>query len=284
MTQGHDSIYSVYVNCRDGTNAMQYIKPENLIFHNDALVTLEVLREHALGCEGDEAVRQGILEKIDVRIAELKAAVFERTEADGTIRVRHPAIGVMCIDHETLTEPTQLFASHIKSLVAFTITISRADAIIGVDGLIDYEPYEEIVRFKMSESAFQSMMTSPGRGHHPATFEFAKHYRIDPYLPDALASSKTLLAQSLEHCLEGTQEWLDILAGLITEAAEKPAKPTTKAVATMQKYTSMLEGSVVSGPAFALARLAEFAELVKAHSQQEVEALIAFHKMKEGSR
>lgn len=32
---------------------MQYIKPENLIFHNDALVTLEVLREHTLGCEGD---------------------------------------------------------------------------------------------------------------------------------------------------------------------------------------------------------------------------------------
>ena len=263
---------------------MQYIKPENLIFHNDALVTLEVLREHTLGCAGDEAVRQGILDKIDARIAAVKASVFERTEANGAIRVRHPAIGVMCIDHETLSEPTQLFASHIKSLVAFTITISRADAIIGVDGLISYEPYEEIARFKMSEAAFNDLISSPGRAHHPGTFEFSKHYRIDPYLPDALANSKTLLSRSLENCLDGTQEWLGILTGLITETAEKSAKPPVKAVTDMQKYTSMLEASVVSGPAFGLARLAEFAELVKAHSQQEVEALIAFHKMNEGSR
>ncbi|AYG48121.1 hypothetical protein DV532_28045 (plasmid) [Pseudomonas sp. Leaf58] len=263
---------------------MQYIKPENLIFHNDALVTLEVLREHTLGCEGDEAVRLGILSKIDRRIAELKASVFERREANGSIRVRHPAIGVLCIDHETLKEPTQLFASHIKSLVAFTITISRADAIIGVDGLIDYEPYEEIARFKMTASAFSELITSPGRGHHPATFEFAKYYRIDPYLPDAMANSKTLLARSVENCLDGTQEWLSNLAGLISEAAEKSAKPTLKAVAEMQKYTSMLELSVVAGPGYNLARLAEFAEVVKAHSQQEIEALIALHKMNEESR
>lgn len=208
---------------------MQYIKPENLIFHNDALVTLEVLREHTLGCEGDEAVRLGILSKIDRRIAELKASVFERREANGSIRVRHPAIGVLCIDHETLKEPTQLFASHIKSLVAFTITISRADAIIGVDGLIDYEPYEEIARFKMTASAFSELITSPGRGHHPATFEFAKYYRIDPYLPDAMANSK--------HCWpavwkivwmarkSGSATWQDLSPKLLKNLPSQPSKP-----------------------------------------------------------
>lgn len=189
----------------------------------------------------------------------------------------------MCIDHEPLKEPTQLFASHIKSLVAFTITISRADGIIGVDGLITYEPYEELARFKMSEAAYNQLITSPGRETQPATFEFAKHYRIDPYLPDAPANSKTLLSRSVENCLDGTQEWLGILTGIITETAEKSAKPPVKAITAMQRYTSMLEGSVVSGPAYGLAKLAEFAELVKVHSQQEVEALIAFHKMNEGS-
>jgi hypothetical protein len=263
---------------------MSYIKPENLIFHNDALVTLEVLRQHTLESHGDDSTRQRILQKIDARIEELNASVFEREEPSGEVRVRHPSIGVMCINHELLPEPTQLFASHIKSLVAFTITISRADALVGKDGLIRYEPYEVIAQFKMTESAFSALISSPGSGQMPATIESVKHYRIDPYFPDVLANSKTLVSRSLENCLDGTQTWLDELANLISDAAQKGAKPSLKAAEEITKYASMVEGSVVSNPAYGLLKLAEFAEVVKAHSQQEVEALIAFHQMKQGAK
>ena len=257
---------------------MNYIKPDNLIFHNDALDTLKVLREHAMACEGDASLREGIIIKIDARIAQMKASVFEREEANGDMRIRHPSIGVMCVNHERLEQPTQLFAAHIKSLVAFTITISRADAIIGKDGLVRYEPYEVITKLMMSEAAYAELITSPGSGRLPGTFEVAKHYRVDPYLPDAMANQRTLLARSVEGCLEGTQEWTSILTNLIDAVAQKPSKPSVKAADEIRKYTSMVEGSVVASPSYGLRQLAEFAEVVKAHSQQEIEALIAFHQ------
>lgn len=148
---------------------MQYIKPENLIVHEEKLLTLEVLREHTLACQGDGTIRERIIKKIDAQVAELKASVFERLELDGSIRIRHPSIGVMHINHEVLDEPKQLFASHIKSLVAYTITISRADAVVSQNQLIRYEPYEVITKLHMAEAAFAGLTSSPGRDHFPAT-------------------------------------------------------------------------------------------------------------------
>ena len=259
---------------------MPYIKPANLIYHQDSLLTLEALREHTLASTGDTAVQAGILAKIDARLDKLKASVFEREEPNGDTRVRHPAIGVMALRHELLDTPTQLFASAVKSLVDYTVTVHRADAVISKDGLIRYEPYEQLVELKMTETAFNQLITSPGRSAQPATLLQVVGFVVEPLVPDVQAAAQTLIAKSLEDCLDGTEQSMSVLVDTLRQVASKGSKPTQKLSTGILRETSLLCSAVVTGPSHQLSNLGEFAEQVKAQSRLEMEAAIALHLQK----
>lgn len=260
---------------------MPYIKPTNLLYHQDALLTLEALREHTLACAGD--AQAGILAKIDARLEKLKASVFERVEPNGDTRVRHPAIGVMALRHELLDTPTQLFASAVKSLVDYTVTVHRADAVISQDGLIRYEPYEQLVELKMTEAAFNQLITSPGGEAQPATLLQAVGFAVEPLVPDVLSATQTLMAKSLEDCLDDTEQSVDKLVDSLRQLASKGTKPTQKMRADLVREISLLSAAVITGPSYELSNLGEFAEQVKAQSRMEMEAAIALH-LQRGSK
>lgn len=257
---------------------MPYIKPTNMLYHQDAVLTLEALREHTLACAGD--AQAGILAKIDARLEKIKASMFERVEPNGDTRVRHPAIGVMGLRHELLKTPTQLFASPVKSLVDYTVTIHRADAVITQEGLIRYEPYEQLLELKMTESAFNQLITSPGREAQPATLLQATGFLVEPLVPDVKSAAQTLIAKGLEECLNSTEQSVNELVETLRQLASKGTKPTQKVSAVILQETSLLSVAVITGPSFELSNLGEFAEQVKAQSRLEMEAAIALHLQK----
>lgn len=260
---------------------MSYILPENLRYHNDKVDALDHLQQLALSSEGDERIRESILSKIEAMKAQLAARISETTEADGTVRVRHPSIGTVTFNQKLEKEPLQLFGSAVKALSTFDVTIDLADALISPEGVLTYESYETLATFKLSESALAGMVTDIGGSGNAITVQSVKGYVIDDYVPDATTNTATRMREHLDDTLEKTAVRVDEFLADVNEALEKGGKLGKSAAKELSREASNIPASMISNPAFSLKCLGEYTDGVRLSAQLEIEAAIRLSLNKE---
>lgn len=261
---------------------MSYIRPENLSYHNDKVDALNHLRQLTLNNEGgDERIRNSILAKIDAKQAELAARISETTEADGTVRVRHPSIGTITFNQQIEKEPKQLFGSAVKALTTFNVTIALADAVISPEGVLTYESYETIATFKLSETALSGMVTDIGGGTNAVTIQSAKGYEIEPYVLDAMTNTATRMREHLDNTLENTSSNFDTFITKVHDELEKGGKLGRATTDSLIREATGLPVGMSNNPAFALKCLGEYSDNVRMSAQLEIEAAIRLSQQKE---
>lgn len=253
---------------------MNYIQERNLTYHNDKLATLEYLRDLAESSTGDAKIQESILSKIAALTEELESQVAETMDEDGTIRVRHPSIGVVTFSQSLTSEPLQLFGSPIKSLTVTEVNVCLAEALISPDGVIRYQPYETIATFQLSDAALSSMITDIGGGTAPATILKAKGYDIEPYVPDAMTVTASRLQSHLRDTLEDTAQRFEQFIGTVTTEIGKGGKLSAKATAQIMKDAHTISTHIASNPTFALMGIGEYSDAVRMTAQLEIEAAL----------
>ncbi|MBI6885848.1 hypothetical protein [Pseudomonas putida] len=254
---------------------MSFIKPSNTISHRDRLASLEEYADMAKASKGDEAIRASILAKVEAYRAREKSYYCETVQADGSTRVRHPAIAVVRVEHNILDVPEQMFGSYIKSLTAYTVTVQRAEVIVQKDGLLSYEPYEEVARFKLSDPAFNQMISSSGRGSFPVTMEKVLDYQIEPPIQSAFAAKPMRLAKGIEEVVIEMSSRLQGLTADLESLQAKGGKLSKKAIDELMRSGIPGVAGFTNGVSYQVSQIAEFSQEVAATQRIEIEALIS---------
>jgi hypothetical protein len=259
---------------------MRYITPKNLVHINDRLASLDLYREVAMASSGDEAIRASILAKIQKEEDAIRASYFEKVEPNGSTRVRHPSIAVIEVCHDILSEPRRLFGNKINSLVTYTLTVSKADALIDIDGVIRYEPYEEVGRFTLSEQSFNSLLASTGGQSQPMNIESLQGWQIEPAIPDVFQASARTLGDQIDREIEARN---GTLLRLIAYLQERQAKGGKLPGSEIEKLSRTLDfpSTFVSNLCHSVGSIAEYAEKVASAQRLEIEALIRVHQLQE---
>jgi hypothetical protein len=261
---------------------MNYIKPNNTLFLGDREKSLDILVDLANASQGDDRLRASILAKIDKYRSADRAQYAETVLPDGSVRLRHPAIGVVSVDHQILPKPTVLFGTPSKSLTAYTLTVSRAEATITKDGLITYAPYEVVGQFKMSELSFNNMVANPGGGDSPVVIEKLKGFHIEPTIPSAFTAQARHLAKNIEVATQDMADRLKQLTARFTELGEKGGKMSQKTIDDLKRSGIPSASSLTSTLSFQISKVAEFSQEVMTSQRVEIESLISLRKTQEG--
>ena len=259
---------------------MTYITPNNLVHINDRLASLDVYREVALASAGDERVQASILAKIQKAEDAIRASYFEKVEPNGSTRVRHPTIAVIEVCHDILKEPRRLFANKINSLVTYTLTVSQADAVIDIDGVIRYEPYAEIGRFTLSEQSFNNLLASEGGQTQPMNIESLHGWLIEPAIPDMFFAEARILGDQIDREIRTRNR---SFVELLDELQERQAKGGKLPAAVIEKLSGILglPAMLIGNMGHHVKMLAEYAQEVTTSQRLELEAVIRIHQQQE---
>jgi hypothetical protein len=259
---------------------MRYITPNNLVHINDRLASLELYREVAMTSSGDEAIRASILAKIQKEEDAIRASYFEKVEPNGSTRVRHPSIAVIEVSHDILSEPRRLFGNKINSLVTYTLTVSQADALIDLDGVIRYEPYAPVGRFTLSEQSFNSLLASSGGQVQPMNIEALQGWRIEPTISDLYEMGTSHIGANIQREIEKRNSaFLELLSQLLERQAIGGKLPLSvvKQLSGILGLPAMLSSNM----AHHVKAIAEYAQEVTTAQRLEIEAVIRAHQLQE---
>lgn len=253
---------------------MTYITSNNTIYLRDRLASLKVLEDMAHASEGSDAIRNSILAKIAQARETDKARYSETVMANGSTRIRHPGIAVVCVDHSVLDVPVQMFGNQTKSLTAYTMTVSRAEAIVSPEGLLSYEPYEVVGQIKLSELTYNQMVANPSARDFPVTIEKLKGHAIEPTIPCAFVNKARIIARTVESRVTRMGTQLGQLTQALEALHDKGGKMTQ---ATMKDVSSDVPSTYNFSRALSydIAKVAEFSQEVTTAQRIEIEAFIA---------
>lgn len=259
---------------------MTYITKEHTVYLRDRLASLSVLEDIARASKGEEAIRESILSKISRAREADKARFTEVVMPNGNVHIRHPAIAVVTVDHGVLEAPIQMFGNKTKSLTAYTMTVSRAEAIVTPEGLLSYEPYEVVGQFKLSELSYNQMVANPSAGSFPVTIEKLKGHVVEPSIPCAFVDQPRQVSKTVE---ARVAQMGDRLAGL-TQAMEalhaKGGKMSQSTISDLSRHGMPSTNNFSSALAFDIAKVAEFSQEVTTAQRIEIEAYIAVKQAK----
>lgn len=260
---------------------MRYIKDYNMQCLTDRLYSLDALAEIASVSNGSDVIRESILAKIEKR-RQIEKSYYSETELpDGSVRIRHPAIGVVELDHSAFPEPTQLFGNPCKSLVAYTFTISRADAILAPDGLVRYEPYELVGKFVASERSFNMMLCGAGRLEMPVNVEYVIGYKVEESIPSVMVNQGRTIASWLPGQVHAMGASINRIVGNLEAAKEKGGKLGKKDFELLVSSATSFAPSFIRNTSYRVSCVAEYAQEVNTARRMELEALICLRKKKE---
>lgn len=254
---------------------MNYLKPQHMQFLKDRDMSLDVLAGVAQAAKGDDAIRESILAKIEAYRAADRAQYTETQLPDGTVRVRHPSVAVIELDHYILPKPVQMFGNQCKSLVGYTLTISRADTVIHTDGLVSYEPHEVVGVFKLSETSFNHLISNPDRMGFAATIEMVKGYHIEPGIDSAFLGLGRKIAALIPADVHKMTDSLIKLTESLEELAAKGGKMTMKTIDEMARHGLPSPDGLARGVSYNIARVSEFAQEASTAQRLEIESLIS---------
>jgi hypothetical protein len=256
---------------------MKYLKPQHMVCLNDRDVSLSVLADLATQAQGDEAIRQSILDKIERHRAADLAQYTETKLPDGTVRVRHPSVAVIELDHYILPKPVQMFGNHSKSLVGYTFTISRADIVVHSDGLVAYEPHEVVGVFKLSETSFNRLISNPDRMGYATTIEMVKGYHIEPTIDSAFTSLGRKIAAMIPAEVQKMTDNLAQVTQTLEGLAAKGGKLSKTSIDDLSRNLPSTDG-MARNASYNISRVSEFAQETTTTQRLEIEALISLRQ------
>lgn len=262
---------------------MKYLKPQHMVYIKDRDVSLDVLAGLAQSAKGDDAIRESILAKIEAYRAADRAQYTETQLPDGTVRVRHPSVAVIELEHYILPKPVQMFGNQCKSLVGYTLTISRADIVIHTDGLVSYEPHEVVGVFKLSETSFNRLISNPDRMGFAATIEQVKGFHIEPEIDSAFLGLGHKIAAQIPSDVQQMAENLAKLTESLEGIAAKGGKMSQKTIDEMTRHGLPSPYGFARGASHNIARVSEFAQETTTAQRLEIEALISL-RMRQGDK
>lgn len=259
---------------------MTYIKPSNTRYLQDRIKSLDALADVANSSTGDDAIRNSILAKIEQYRSDELARYSETKLPDGSVRIHHPGIGVVSVDHSVLPKPTDMFGNPTKSLTAYTITVSRADAIVTPEGLISYEPNEVVGQFKLSELSYNQMVANPSCGDFPVTIEKLKGFKIEPTIDSAFTSKPRHLANAIQKTVLQMSSQLSDLTGQLEAMHLKGGKLSQKVIDDLVRSEVPDARNFAGRLSHGIKKVAEFSQEVTTAQRIEIEAFISASKTK----
>lgn len=253
---------------------MAYTKPQNTVHLRDRLASLDIFAQLANESDGNDALRDSILAKIKKRREAEKARYSETDLPNGSVRIRHPGIGVVTVAHDVLAEPVQMFGNKTKSLTAYTLTVSRADAIVTPEGLLSYEPYEVVAGFKLSELSYNQMVANPGSGAFPVEIQKIQGLNIEPTIESAFVGEARGLAMGVEKAVDKMSLDLADMIKVFEDFHAKGGKLTQKVIAEVVRSEIPSTWNYSDYLSYQISRVAEFSQGVATCQRIEIEALI----------
>lgn len=257
---------------------MKFIKSSNQKFLGDRSHSLDILENLAHASKGDDKLRDSILSKIERYRKADNAQYAETLLPDGSVRLRHPSIGVVSINHQILPAPTVLFGNPSESLTAYTLTVSRAEALVKPNGLVAYEPYEVVGQFQMSELSFNSMVTDPNGGDSAVTVQKLKGFHVEPTIPSAFTAQAKHLAQNIQQLVAGMGDTLNQLTEKFVALGERGGKLSQKAMSDLDRHEIPSTKSLANNLSFQIEKVATHSQEVMTSRRVELESLISLRK------
>jgi hypothetical protein len=223
----------------------------------------------------DPVLSASIVSKTQYAIDELKARYAEIENEDGTVLVKHPAIGYVTVDEALCEEPVRLFASKVQSLSTNRIRLYGADALVGVDGNVTYVNRKLIIDVEMTQMAFASLLANPGRGEYAATIRELNGVPVS-YDGDLNSKRGKLMFNESLNSTEGMAQWAVKLVEQAQEAANKGGTLSKGARAEMDKNAEVLSSWTESNPAFYAQLLADFTASTTTDMKMEIMSATKF--------
>ncbi|MFK4136790.1 hypothetical protein ACI2KR_31670 [Pseudomonas luteola] len=254
---------------------MKYLTPETTVKMRSALKELDGVAALAGSIE-NKALSESILSKIEASKQAYLAQYAEIENEDGTVLVKHPGIGFITVTEAPCAEPTRLFASRVKSLSSVKINVYHADALVHEDGNVTYVNRRLVVATEMTQSSFADLITSPGRGHRPATIRELNGKSI-AYEGDINTIRSKLMLDEALGVTNGLSAWVDELLSGATQACEKGGVMSKKAREEIAHNASVLNSWGESNPGYYAKLLGEFTALTTADMKLEV---MSAHRLK----
>jgi hypothetical protein len=235
-----------------------YLKPEHTTHLRDSLSKIDGTILLAKKIDDGE-MSASIISKLKAKKASILSAYGEYPQADGSLIVKHPAIGYITIESEVCDEPRRLFASRVKSLSSNMIRIYGADAQAQANGSVSYINRRLLLEMEMSQIAFSQLLANPGRNHYPGTIR-SKNSETVIQVPDMNEIRMSLMFNEAQRMTSRLDEWADELLSGIVSAIEKGGVMSKRDRTDMAKNAQILSVWTEKNPAFYAERLAEFSD------------------------
>ncbi|MDU8350744.1 hypothetical protein RYA05_02430 [Pseudomonas syringae pv. actinidiae] len=220
----------------------------------------------------DKEMAERVVSKLEARKSREQARYGEIENADGSVLVKHPAIGFITIDEDVCETAVRLFGSRVKSMSSLRVRVHHADALIGVDGNVTYVNRTVLLDVEMSQAAFASVISNPGRGQYAATIREHRGVAVE-YQGDVGSERNRVMVEHAVGSTEGLNSWVNKLMGAFEESSKKPGPMSGAARQELSKDASTLESWTKSNPAFYASQLAELADQTTTDMKLEVMAL-----------
>lgn len=237
----------------------------DLNYRLNALDALEAIVDDIADFDQQERIRG----EVDVSRKSLLAQYSEVEQDDGSVLVKHPAIGVISIEDVLCDKSTKLFYSMVNSLSVKRIKVYKADALISPDETITYINRTLQLEVQMTQSAYIKMMATYGRGIQPATLTKMGDQVIE-YEGDLSSMTSQLLLENALTVIDRVSALQESLEEKAASAMAKRGQLTKSAREAMLHNARILGQWTEKNPAFQASLLAEHAEKRSTEAKMEL--------------
>ena len=248
--------------------SLKYLTPDTTVRMRQSLAEMQGALEVAKSIP-DPTIAASVVAKIEKSIADLKSRYGEVHNPDGSVLVKHPAIGFITVEEAMVDEPVRLFASRVKALSTNRVKLYNADALVHADGHVTYENRVLLIDVEMSQMAFALLIANPGSGEYAATIRNLNGTEVS-YDGDLNNIRGKLMFEETQGHTEGIAQWAKKIVAGAREAAEKGGSMSKGARDQMDHDAKVLETWGLSNPAYYAKRLAEFAASTTNDMKMEV--------------
>lgn len=217
----------------------------------------------------DADQQERIRHQIALQRHDLLGQYSEVEQEDGSVLIKHPAIGVISIEDTLCDKSTRLFYAMVNSLSIKRIRVYKADALVSPNETITYINRRLHLEVKMTQSAYIKMMANSGRETQPATLTQIGDQAIE-YEGDMSSMASQMLYENSMSVIDRVSTWQQALEDK-TDAALTKRGPLSKASReAMLRDVRILGSWTEQNPVFQASLLAEHAEKRSAEAKMEL--------------
>lgn len=235
----------------------KYIKAKHTRFLRSNLSEIDGAIAIATNID-DKELSSSIINKLSISKMRLLSEYGEFLCDDGSIIVRHPAIGYIEISTKVNESPRKLFAARVNSPTSNTVKIFKADAKISKNGTVSYVNKVNILDMEMSQPAFSLFLSSRGGTPSPGTI-ISKDGVSAELVPDVNNFRAANMIKEVHGAVVGFENLADNLHSFFSEIQEKGSKMSAKSTQEIISSAGTIGTWVEKNPSFYVSRLSEFA-------------------------